>query len=58
MAENIAALRRGDLDVVQVFEPFVSMALQERIGEVLHAATRPSSRRATGWRATGAASPR
>jgi NitT/TauT family transport system substrate-binding protein len=39
MAENIAALRRGELDVVQVFEPYVSMALQERIGEVLYAAS-------------------
>jgi NitT/TauT family transport system substrate-binding protein len=39
MAENIAALRRGDVDVVQVFEPFVSMALQEGIGDVLYAAS-------------------
>ncbi len=39
MAENIAALRRGELDVVQVFEPYVSIALQERFGEVLYAAS-------------------
>jgi NitT/TauT family transport system substrate-binding protein len=29
MAENYAALRRGELDVVQVFEPFVSMGEAE-----------------------------
>jgi NitT/TauT family transport system substrate-binding protein len=39
MAENIAALRRGELDVVQMFEPYVSMAVQEGIGEVLYAAS-------------------
>jgi NitT/TauT family transport system substrate-binding protein len=39
MAENVAALRRGELDVVQVFEPHVSMILQEGIGEVLYAAS-------------------
>ena len=39
MAENLALLRCGELDVVQVFEPFVSMALQEGIGEVLYAAS-------------------
>jgi NitT/TauT family transport system substrate-binding protein len=39
MAENVAALRRGELDVVQVFEPYVTLALQEGIGEVLYAAS-------------------
>jgi NitT/TauT family transport system substrate-binding protein len=39
MAENIAALRRGEVDVVQVFEPYVSMALAEGLGEVLYAAS-------------------
>jgi NitT/TauT family transport system substrate-binding protein len=39
MAENIAALRRGEVDVVQVFEPHVSMALAEGLGEVLYAAS-------------------
>jgi NitT/TauT family transport system substrate-binding protein len=39
MAENVAALRRGELDVVQMFEPYVSMVLQEGIGEVLYAAS-------------------
>ncbi len=39
MAENVALLRCGELDVVQIFEPFVSMALQEGIGEVLYAAS-------------------
>jgi NitT/TauT family transport system substrate-binding protein len=39
MAENLAALRRGEVDVIQVFEPFVSLALEEGIGEVLYAAS-------------------
>ncbi len=38
MAENCAALRRGDLDVVQVFEPFVSTLLDEGAGHVWYAA--------------------
>jgi len=39
MAENLEALRRGDLDVVQVFEPYVSIALAEGIGDILYAAS-------------------
>jgi NitT/TauT family transport system substrate-binding protein len=39
MADNLSALREGRLDVVQVFEPFVSMALQEGAGEILYAAS-------------------
>jgi NitT/TauT family transport system substrate-binding protein len=39
MGDNLAALRRGELDVVQIFEPYVSIALQEGIGEVLYAAS-------------------
>jgi NitT/TauT family transport system substrate-binding protein len=39
MPENLAALRRGEVDVVQVFEPFVSLALEEGMGEVLYAAS-------------------
>jgi len=38
MADNLEALRHGDLDVVQVFEPYVSMALQAGVGEILYAA--------------------
>lgn len=38
MAENCAALRRGDLDVVQVFEPFVSTLLAEGVGHIWYAA--------------------
>jgi NitT/TauT family transport system substrate-binding protein len=44
MADNLAALRRRELDVVQLFEPYVSMASQSGAGEVLYAA---SSRGAT-----------
>jgi NitT/TauT family transport system substrate-binding protein len=39
MADNLSALREGRLDVVQVFEPFVSMALQDGAGEILYAAS-------------------
>jgi NitT/TauT family transport system substrate-binding protein len=39
MAENLAALRDSQLDVVQAFEPYVSMAEAERLGTVLHAAS-------------------
>ena len=38
MAENCAALRAGRLDVVQVFEPFVSALLAEGLGHVWYAA--------------------
>jgi NitT/TauT family transport system substrate-binding protein len=38
MAENLEALRRGELDVAQLFEPYVSMALNTGAGEVLYAA--------------------
>jgi NitT/TauT family transport system substrate-binding protein len=37
MAENFEALCRGELDVVQVFEPYVSLALREGAGEILYA---------------------
>ena len=39
MSNNLEALRRGELDVVQVFEPYVSMALRTGAGEVLYAAS-------------------
>ena len=39
MAENYEALRRGELDVVQVFEPYPSMAVQEGAGHILYAAS-------------------
>jgi NitT/TauT family transport system substrate-binding protein len=39
MGENLAALRAGALDVVQVFEPFVSAAVEEGFGKILHAAS-------------------
>src|SRR5262245_2427 len=39
MAENLATLRDRQLDVVQVFEPYVSMALNEGAGEILYAAS-------------------
>jgi NitT/TauT family transport system substrate-binding protein len=39
MADNLEALRRGELDVVQMFEPYVSMALQSGAGNILYAAS-------------------
>jgi NitT/TauT family transport system substrate-binding protein len=39
MADNLAALRNGDLDVVQMFEPYASMALKAGIGCILYAAS-------------------
>jgi NitT/TauT family transport system substrate-binding protein len=39
MADSLEALRRGELDVVQMFEPYVSMALGAGAGEVLYAAS-------------------
>jgi len=39
MADNLEALRRGELDVVQIFEPYVSMASRAGAGEVLYAAS-------------------
>jgi NitT/TauT family transport system substrate-binding protein len=38
MADNLEALRRGELDVAQLFEPYVSMATRDGAGEVLYAA--------------------
>ena len=39
MGDNLEALRKGELDVVQMFEPYVSMALQAGAGDVLYAAS-------------------
>jgi NitT/TauT family transport system substrate-binding protein len=38
MAENIAALRAGEVDVVQLFEPFVSALVADGAGHVWYAA--------------------
>jgi NitT/TauT family transport system substrate-binding protein len=39
MAENYASLRKGELDVMQAFEPFVSMAEMDHAGKLLYAAS-------------------
>jgi NitT/TauT family transport system substrate-binding protein len=39
MADNLDGLRRGDLDVAQLFEPYVSMALRDGSGKILYAAS-------------------
>jgi NitT/TauT family transport system substrate-binding protein len=40
MAANFEALCKGRLDVVQLFEPYASMALQSGVGKILYAASR------------------
>lgn len=39
MARNYQALQAGDIDVMQAFEPFVSMAEFDRAGNILYAAS-------------------
>jgi NitT/TauT family transport system substrate-binding protein len=39
MAQNLAALRDGGVDVVQLFEPYVTQALREGFGRILYAAS-------------------
>jgi NitT/TauT family transport system substrate-binding protein len=39
MTDNYAALREGQLDVMQAFEPFASQAETDRAGEILYAAS-------------------
>jgi NitT/TauT family transport system substrate-binding protein len=39
MADNLEALRKGDLDVAQLFEPYVSEALATGAGHILYAAS-------------------
>jgi NitT/TauT family transport system substrate-binding protein len=38
MAENVAALRAGQVDVIQVFEPFASLLLADKAAHVWYAA--------------------
>ena len=38
MAENVAALRAGEVDVIQLFEPYVQALVEEGIGHVWYAA--------------------
>src|SRR4029453_11966073 len=38
MPENLAALRAGDIDVMQAFQPFVEQAVEEGVGHVWSAA--------------------
>jgi len=39
MADNLEALRSGEIDVAQMFEPYASMALSSGIGNILYAAS-------------------
>jgi NitT/TauT family transport system substrate-binding protein len=38
MPENVAALRAGEVEVIQLFQPFVEQALEEGIGHIWYAA--------------------
>jgi NitT/TauT family transport system substrate-binding protein len=38
MPENVAALRAGDVDVIQVFQPFVEQVLEANAGHIWYAA--------------------
>ncbi|MBT4043319.1 MAG: ABC transporter substrate-binding protein [Rhodospirillaceae bacterium] len=38
MAENAAALRAGDLDVIQIFQPFVEQLVADGVGHIWYAA--------------------
>jgi len=38
MADNLEALRQGELDVAQMFEPYVSVAIKSGAGEIVYAA--------------------
>src|ERR671919_2454265 len=40
MAENVAALKAGDVDVIQVFEPFPSLLLAEGAAHIWYEAAR------------------
>jgi NitT/TauT family transport system substrate-binding protein len=39
MEDNLGALRIGEVDIVQVFEPYASMALTSGIGDILYSAS-------------------
>lgn len=39
MTDNLDALRKGELDVAQMFEPYVSMGLRAGAGDILYAAS-------------------
>lgn len=39
MPQNLEALRRGEIDVAQMFEPYASIAVRQGIGQILLAAT-------------------
>jgi NitT/TauT family transport system substrate-binding protein len=40
MADHLDALRNGEVDVAQLFEPYVSLALRAGAGEILYAASK------------------
>jgi NitT/TauT family transport system substrate-binding protein len=55
MTRNYVALKSGELDVMQTFEPFVSMAEKDGAGEILYAASTRGPTTYTAFVATRAA---
>jgi NitT/TauT family transport system substrate-binding protein len=55
MTRNYNALQAGDIDVMQAFEPFVSMAESDKAGDVLYAASTRGPTAYTAFIATRAA---
>jgi NitT/TauT family transport system substrate-binding protein len=55
MSDNYASLCRGELDVMQAFEPFASMAEMDQAGEVLYAAAARGPTVYTAFITTGSA---
>jgi len=52
MAENLAALRTGDIDVMQAFQPFVEQAVETGVGHIWYAAASRGLAAYTSWYTT------
>jgi NitT/TauT family transport system substrate-binding protein len=52
MPENLAALRAGEIDVMQAFQPFVEQAVEEGVGHLWYAAASRGLTAYTAWYTT------
>lgn len=52
MPENLAALRAGEIDVMQAFQPFVEQAVEEGVGHIWYAAASRGVTAYTSWYTT------
>jgi NitT/TauT family transport system substrate-binding protein len=52
MPDNLAALRAGDIDVMQAFQPFVEQAVEEGVGHIWYAAATRGLTAYTSWYTT------